>query len=274
MNTQDFLSVATKIKDVITYASPFIITISAVLYVRARAGSAGFFHDRLWRLLGGKKDYQCQSLQAESNKLSDHEKFTYNTGIRFQSIQKTEEALTWLASQNIGIEEVVRAKVFFNPKDLSFRKPKLNHYSYAHNFSIWLIVVFTIIFATFSAPYALLTIKKTGTVIWASTSAIKSWNGYSWEIVASDCIDGAIAKLSLDPHDEKVVCEFFTKSDISAYLDSAMLTQKLTGFLLWVLSGIFSLFVTRLFGIAKIADDLHGRAQHPLPSQMNFPFSE
>lgn len=274
MNTQDFFSVATQIKDLSTYAIPIVITLFSFLYVRARAGSAGFFHDRLWRLLGGKKDYQCASLQAESDKLSDHEKFIYNTGIRFQSLHKIAETLKWLDAQKIGIEEVVRAKAFFNPKDLTFRKPKLNRYGYAHSLSIWLIVAFTTIFALFSAPYALLSIKKTGTIIWASTSTVRSWNGYSWEVVAADCSGGAIATLDLDPHDEKVVCELFTKNEISAYLDSAMMTQKLTGLTLWVLSGIFALFVTRLFVIAKIADDLHDRTQRPLPSQMSLPFSE
>lgn len=125
MNTQDFLLVATKIKEFSAYAIPFAVTLFSFLYVRARAGSAGFFHDRLWRLLGGKRDYQCPVLQAESDKLSDHEKFTYNTGIRFQNRHKIEEALQWMETQKIGIEEVVRTKAFFDPRDLSFRKPKL-----------------------------------------------------------------------------------------------------------------------------------------------------
>lgn len=274
MNTQDFLLVATKIKEFSAYAIPFAVTLFSFLYVRARAGSAGFFHDRLWRLLGGKRDYKCPALQAESDKLSDHEKFTYNTGIRFQSHDKIEEALKWMETQNIGIEEVVRAKAFFDPRNLSFRKPKLDRYRYLHNFGIWLIVVFTITFALFSAPYALLSIKQTGTIIWASVSTVRSWNGYGWEVFATDCKDEAISTLTLDPHDEKVICEILSKPELSTYLDSAMLTQKMTGLLIWLLSGVFAFFVTRLFLIAKVADDLHERTQRKVPSQMTLLFPE
>ncbi|EPH1498398.1 DUF6216 family protein [Pseudomonas aeruginosa] len=274
MNTQDFLLIATKIKEFSTYAIPFAITLFSFLYVRARAGSAGFFHDRLWRLLGGKRDYQCPVLQAESDKLSDHEKFTYNTGIRFQNRHKIEETLQWMETQKIGIEEVVRAKAFFDPRDLSFRKPKLNRYRYLHNLSIWLVVAFTITFALFSVPYALLSIKQTGTIIWASTSTVKSWNGYSWEATAADCKDEEIPTLILDAHDQKVICEILSKPELSAYLESAMQTQKLTGLLIWLLSGVFAFFVTRLYVIAKLADDLHERTQSQLPSQLTLLFPE
>ncbi|WP_409978071.1 DUF6216 family protein [Pseudomonas sp. C9-3] len=91
---------------------PLAVTLFSFVYVRARAGSAVFFHDRLWRLLGGKRDYQCPVLQAESDKLSDHEKFTYNTGISFQDRYKIEEALHWMATQKIGIEEASGPKPF------------------------------------------------------------------------------------------------------------------------------------------------------------------
>ncbi|UCJ17116.1 DUF6216 family protein [Pseudomonas sp. MM211] len=132
MNTEEFLSAASQIKDVIAFIIPITISIFAFLYVRARAGSAGFIHDRLWRLLGGKKDYQNTMLQNEYSQLSDHEKFNYSTGIRFPSQRKITEALVWLHERGIGLEEVVRVRRFFNPSLISFDKPCLLGYRLSH----------------------------------------------------------------------------------------------------------------------------------------------
>ncbi len=270
MNTEEFVLLANQIKDLIPLAVSLAIIIFSFIYVRARAGSAGFLHDRLWRLLGGKKDYNDAVLQNEYDRLSDHEKFNYSTGIRFPSQAKISETLAWLHEHKIGLEEVVRVKRFFDAKSVSFKKPWTRTRKAVSLVTIFLFLCATLVFLLSALPTALLTVKKTGTVIWASPSIVTAWNGYSWRVQSSSCVDGKIEGLQLNAYDEKVICEILTE-DNDKYLKSSMLNQKLAGFSVWVLCGFFAFLAAREVLLARQAEDLLERSLTHQPSQEQLP---
>lgn len=271
MNTEEFFSVASQIKDFIAFMVPVVIAIFSFLYVRARAGSAGFLHDRLWRLLGGKKDYCDPALQAEYDRLSDHEKFNYSTGIRFQSQSKITETLAWLQERKIGLEEVVRVRGFFDANNISFKKPQLPAYNITNRITISLFAGATFVFLVSALPAALLIVKKTGTMIWVSPSIVTAWNGYSWQVRPGDCNDGEIELSQLGAYDKDVICEILTEEGNEEYLESSMLAQKIFGFMFWVLFGFFAFVAARALLVAKQAEALLERSLSHRPSQEQIP---
>ncbi|OWP47466.1 hypothetical protein CEG18_28635 [Pseudomonas nitroreducens] len=76
----------------------------------------------------------------------------------------------------------------------------------------------------------------------------------------------------MDAHDEKVICDIFSKKENSDYLASSMLTQKIFGGMFWVLFGLFAFMAARALLIARQADELFKRAAlHPV-LQQQLPF--
>ncbi|WP_160286611.1 DUF6216 family protein [Pseudomonas knackmussii] len=271
MNTEDLLSAATQIKELATPMLTVAVSLFSFLYVRSRAGSSGFIHDRLWRILGGKKDFHSPLLQNEYNQLSDHEKFNYSTGIRFQSQIKINETLSWLQEHNIGLEEIVKIRKFFNSKDISIRKPWLPGHNFTAILTTLLFTASTGVFLLASLPFALLTIKKTDTLIWASTSMVTDWKGYEWQVKPNDCKDGKIEESQLAIHDQMVICEIFTNKENAKYLESSMLTQKALGCMLWAFFGLITLLAARDLLIAKLAENLFERSLSNHPTQETLP---
>lgn len=167
MKTEEFFFLASPIKDMIPFAVSIAIIVVVFIYVRARAGSAGFLHDRLWRMLGGKKEYYDPILKNEYDRLSDHEKFNYNTGIRFSSQANIREVLAWLQERKIGLEEVVKVRGFFDVNNIKFIRPRTRARNAVSLVFIFLFLCATLIFLLSSLPAALLTIKETRTSICA-----------------------------------------------------------------------------------------------------------
>ncbi|UUY07732.1 DUF6216 family protein [Pseudomonas sp. J452] len=266
MNTQDFFSTAAQAKDLIAGVSTVIFFLFAFLYVRGRAGSAVFLLDRLWRVLGGKKDFHDPSLQDEHHRLSDFEKYNYSRGIRFQSYKKIEEARLWLQERDIGMEELVRVKSYFNSNDVSIRAPRIISHKLLNRAMLVMFLFGAAVTAIAQAPAALLTIKKTGTVIWASTSEVRSWDGLSWRVTADDCVSGNV---HLDEHDKKVVCDILTEDGVESVLKEAMLSQRILAIFIWAMIGLLAYVAAREYSIARQALELHKRALENSPSQLN-----
>lgn len=261
MKTEEFFFLASPIKDMIPFAVSIAIIVVVFIYVRARAGSAGFLHDRLWRMLGGKKEYYDPILKNEYDRLSDHEKFNYNTGIRFSSQAKILEVLAWLKEREIGLEEVVRVRGFFDVNNIKFIKPRTRTRNAVSLVTILLFLCATLIFIISSLPAALLTIKKTGTPIWASPSIVTALNGYDWRVKSSDCAGGEIEGSKLQIHDQNLICEILTGKEANKkHLESFIVTQRLTGFSIWVLFGFFAILAARAVLVAKQAEALLERS--------------
>ena len=265
MNPQEVLSIANQVKDLVAVVAPVLVLILTFLYVRGRAGSAVFLLDRLWRVLGGKKDFHDPTLQEEHNKLSDFEKFNYCSGIRFQSHKRIGETKKWLEEHGIGIEELVRVRGYYNCKNPGINPPRIIRYQIVFGAMLALFIFGTAIASIGQVPAALLTVKKTGTVIWASTTEVRSWDGFSWVVTPDHCSKGVVP---LGEHDTKVVCDIFTEEGVEHALNKTMFFQKSLSILIWIVVGFLTSLSARQFSIANQALDLHERSTKSTPSQM------
>lgn len=265
MDPKDFFSIINDSKDTIIWFLSTLSLFGLFIYAKSRAGSTHFIHDRIWKILGGKKEYENPELQSESLKLSDYEKFNYNTGIRFPSYQSIAKTLAWLRSTGIGLEELTRISSYFDSRKIEIRKPKTKTINTFHYSSIltFLLTVAILIFS--GLPAALLTIKKTGTTIWVYENHATSWDLFSWDITESDC---AKSNPPLDEHDKKVICDLLSEKERDEYLKKTVLTQRVTAFLFVLLAGLYLLLTTRAFVEAEEASKLRDRSLRE-PSQGN-----
>lgn len=257
MDPKEFISIINGSRDTIAWVLSILFLFGLFTYAKSRAGSAHFIHDRIWRILGGKKNYDNHELQSESLKLSDYEKFNYNTGIRFPSYQSISKTLEWLRSTDIELEEIIRIKSYFNSHKIEIRKPRTKIINTLHYFSA---IIFSLTLATLllsGLPAALLSIKKTGTKILVYENHVASWNPFSWSITEDDCKNN---KIPLNEHDNKVICEILSDKERNEYLEKTILTQRITAIFLVLEAGFFLILTTRAFVTAKEARKLRDRS--------------
>ncbi|WP_324710049.1 DUF6216 family protein [Pseudomonas citronellolis] len=286
MTTQEFLTTFTEFGNI---AITPVLAIFLILYVRARAGSASFLYGRIWRFLGGKKDYHSKNLQELHEKLTDFEKFRYDTGIRFRNSRKIIETTNWLRENRIGLEEITRTRFFFDSERVTMREPWLKTYKFwyvAANsflcgvFLIWLLALL---------PGALLTIKKTGTKVWVTNTEAKAWGWEQWETLQSCARTneseerkakekesteknranpkekipeaegyplGFTDEKTLEDYNKSVVCQLLASDQKTEYLERAMFFQRFYGTLFLLVSFIFAFAAKQELSIAKQANDL------------------
>lgn len=254
MNPSDFFSTASKAKELLTGLTPAIIMAFIFFYVRARAGSSDFLHDRLWRILGGKKSFHNQEFANELEKVSDHEKFNYKTGIRFPSHRKAEETLSWLRQKDIGLEELIKIRTYFNQKEISIRQPSLKTYNFFWKLAVTFFIITSLVFLASWPPAALLTIKKTGTMIWASEDSVSSLNILDWKITPELCHQ---KESPINEHDYGVACQILEDQSRKEFLNKSIMTQRLTGLLFWALGWLLIFGITREYVIAKTANRIY-----------------
>jgi hypothetical protein len=271
MSPEEFLSVASQAKELLASAATVILFFLGFIYVRSRAGSGSFFRDRIWRILGGRKEFSDPALNELCSQLRDYEKFNYNTGIKFRSQKKISETLQWLRDHDIGLEEIIRIKSYFNSNKIEISRPLLLGYNVAHWASIVFFIVASTVFMASSLPAALLTIKKTQTQIWASTTVVTSLNGFDWKVRPEDCGTEKLQKMDLDSHDKEVICELLIKKESVKHLESAMFGQKLIGLGVWLLFGLLAFLAARALLIANLAEGLFQRTSAAVQIQKEIP---
>ncbi|WP_444436501.1 DUF6216 family protein [Pseudomonas sp. A6] len=254
MTPSDFFSTASKAKELLTGLTPAIIMAFIFFYVRARAGSSDFLHDRLWRILGGKKSFHNQEFANELEKVSDHEKFNYKTGIRFPSHKKAEETLSWLRKNSIGLEELIKIRTYFDQKEISIRRPSLKSHNFFWKFAMAIFIFTSAIFLASWTPAALLTIKKTETMVWASEDSIRSFNIFQWKITPELCHQ---KEAPINEHDYDIACQILEDANRQEFLNKSIATQRLTGFLFWALGWLIIFGATREYVIAKTANRIY-----------------
>lgn len=226
MTTAEIFSVASQIRGYVALLSPFALLVVAYAYVYTRTGSVSFLQDLVWRIAGGKAQFHSKALQAEQTRIVDYERFKYKTGIRFTSYNNISETRAWLREHNLGIEELMQIRRYFDCQTIALRQPDLHKADKRKKNALAFFVFGAVAFLVLGSPAALLTMKKTNTTFWMTETSARSWYLLDWKVNKDDCPNPTT---ELDEHDRQLICEIFEDKDAREYLRSAMLTQKLIG---------------------------------------------
>lgn len=263
MTTTEFLSVASQIKVYASWVSPLIALFVSYFYIYTRTGSAGFIHDLVWRIAGGRAQFHNKTLQAEQTRIVDYERFKYKTGIRFTSYNNITDTRAWLREHNVGIEELMQVRKYFNCSDVSLREPNLKKVNNREQLALTFFAAGALVFLLMGMPAALLTVKKTSTMFWATETSVRSWNVFGWKINKEDCPN---PEVNLKEHDLTALCEIFTDKGSKEFLREAMFNQKLLGFGTLGLSAILLFYALALGRQAAHAANLYERIYKETPT--------
>lgn len=249
---------------VLGFSLSFVIFICAILFCWRRAGSLYFFWDRLWFIVGGRKQFNNDKLNKIWEDVRDVELFRYRSGFaKVYSTLAIEKIENWLIKNKIELSEIIRVNVFFDDENIIFEK---HNYVFRAKFCAIVIFVFSILFF-FSAmmvndKHLLLNIVKTDTYFLYSGKKIAIHWGYLDEEVCKEkyYATNDLEKI-LDTDRKKfnkiVACQIFERGD--EYYKNKLKEQE--KFFL-ILSLIFMILIFYLFKklyALKLAENIHVR---------------
>lgn len=268
MNTEELVSRSAQFLDILKWCTPFIFVVCVFVFIRLRVGSAGFVLHRLWALLGGKKDFVNPTLQKEASKLDDFEKIKYVTGIRFRSMASVTTTLVWLKKHQIGLEELIRVRTYFDPKEISLSLPSLKGHRFVSKMAMCLFLASALlVFAVSFAP-AWFFVKKTGTDFWVSQDTLQMTSSDGWKLTVDECVakKADFEKDESPPtFDQQVACELLTSKKKDEIVRSAIRKQIGLAGLVLLMFGGWMIGAAKSLMIAVVAADLHGRAHQAPP---------
>lgn len=264
---EEFISIASQAKDLITPLITGAFILSMLFYARLRAGSSVFIRERVWRILGGRRSFYSKELQDAWQRLCDLEKFNYSTGIRLLSFDRTTELLSWIKEKEIHLEELARIRKHFNSSTFSITNPCLLRLKAISGAAMALIIFTTFAFA-FSGSGALLKVKKTNTYLWVTNETVRALTSPSWVISQMECETTSPSALG---HDKDVSCSAFSDEKSKQFVKETILSQQILASFLFIFSGILLISAMRDLTIGKQAAALYERTNRPVDITVTLP---
>jgi hypothetical protein len=266
MAPQDALSLANAFVTLIKDSAPILYVLGVgflLLLSWRRAGSAHFLLGRLWRLLGGDKEFADPYMNSQWKQLRDVEAMRFQTGIRFPSKTSATRTLAWLDLNEIALGDLIASKRFFDAENIVVRDPEYSRRAdcgLAGIIALASLLFLLGIMNTFGEAF--LTIKKSGTAFWTDGQVAMSWNRNGWELTKDDCM---VRKSILDhSEDNRVICELLMSPPKTLVENSLKSQRQLNAGVMAVCMIAIFYIIGRLMS-AKAAQKLY-RKTHLLAS--------
>ena len=264
MAPQDALSLANSVVTLIKDSAPILYALGVGLLLLLswrRAGSAHFLLGRVWRLLGGDKEFADPYLSTQWKQLRDVEAMRFQTGIRFPSKMSATRTLAWLDLHDIALGDLIASKRFFDAENVVVRNPEYSCRA-SRGLAGIIALAFLLLLLGFMNTFdeAFLTVKKSGTAFWTDGQVAMSWSRNGWELTKEDCVAGKAA-LS-DPEDYRVICELLV-SPPKTFVQDSLEGQRQLNVGIMGLCMIAILFIAGKLMSAQAAQKLY-RKTHPL----------
>lgn len=264
----DAISKISPIIELLQKTYPFIVIILiAGLYLWSwhRSGSAFFILNRFLFFIGGSTKLSDEQLNEAWEKVKDHHSFTIKTGIRFENNKQITEVLEIIEQKQIGLEELIAIKKYFIAKNCEIKAPNLKKVKFFSKLGLIFIAALVLIGIAFLVPeYALLSIRKTGTLFIINNEIAHSWN-FSWTINKAAC---NATDLIIADHDQKVICELINDKN-NSFIETTIFQQRLFGSIVLASSFFFLFYVLSNLDKAQRANILQKKLSSDLPEQLN-----
>ncbi|WP_277588958.1 DUF6216 family protein [Pseudomonas chlororaphis] len=261
-------NVVGSLKDINPWITTAIICL-LIVWAIARARSAHFLYDRVWRIVGGG-GIQNPTLKAYWDDVRDVEGFRFRTGINFPSMEVLLATAKWTKDHNINIKDLSFARGWIRDLPWVFGAPPIRM---IRSVVIALLIPFGVL-ATGTAymlgsESVLLTIKESKVIFW--TDGLTATNFFfethvpDFSVTPNNC---SITPLEgLTQEDVKVICETLSPDNFKEIKKSLTEQRIIAGYFLAVLTYI-SFILLRSLAQAQMAIKLR---KYPIP---NFGASE
>lgn len=229
-NVEPVLPQLAAILEIFKYFVPLCLILLLTWYGYLRAASGFFLIERIWRLIGGGKEFSSEFLNQQWSAVKDLESFRFKTGIRLESYEQMLELLQRIKRDDVNIAQLIRGRKYFDANLLVMRNPDLNCWKGRHGIGVLLAATFMVLCTVPMIPnYAVLTMKKSNITFMVREDSAKSFLSNEWVLTPENCI-----KPTAQPDDEikQLVCGVFASEADGRYVRNIIVEQR-------ALSGIF-----------------------------------
>lgn len=186
-----------------------------MIYVMLRTNAMFYVVYRWHQLLGATKGFNSKFAQRVWADHEDLQRFNLWFGLQLRTSRHMERLLSWLNHHDLTIEELCRARRYFDANELAFKIPsKLRRRIVRTMMLLVAAFLFLAAYVFTQAPYALLTVKKTHTTFWVQpndafngTGNWLPWGGSAqWTINNQYCLFSDGLEPFKHQWDKEVVC--------------------------------------------------------------------
>lgn len=153
--------------DVIIKLLPYVGAIALMFYVVFRTNAMFYVVYRWHQLLGATKGFHNKFAQRVWADHEDLQRFNLWFGLNLSTSKHMAKLLSWLARYELTIEELCRARRYFDANELDFKIPsKLRRRTVRSSMLLAIMLLLTAAYVFTETRYAWLTVKKNHTTFW------------------------------------------------------------------------------------------------------------
>ncbi|GFM83883.1 hypothetical protein PSCICN_45750 [Pseudomonas cichorii] len=201
--------------DVTIKVLPYLGAIALAVYALVRTNAMFYVVYRWHQLLGAAKDFNGKFAQQVWAKHEDLQRFNLWFGLNLKTSKHMSKLIFWLDRHELTIEELCRARRYFDANELTFKIPSKHRRRVVRTlviFGMTLLFMISVVFT--QTPYALLTVKKTETTFWVQPNeafnGTGSWLSWAtptqWSVDNEYCLFSDGVKPFKDQWDKDVIC--------------------------------------------------------------------
>ncbi|MBV6753681.1 hypothetical protein KV580_25525 [Pseudomonas chlororaphis] len=216
--------------DLVLKLVPWAFGFIVLCVVWVRTGSLHYLVHRIFQTLGATRTFHSKKAQRQWDAYEDLQQHNLWHGLRLRTSKHMNVFQTWLDEKEVTVEEVSKARWYFDANKLEFDIPSLFRKIIVRSLIIGLAVFFALIAAMFNDyPKALLKVNKTDTWFWAVQGEATGFKGRvtglgTWTLDTEKCMLDDPGPFE-DVWDKQVVC-YFIQGKKPGYLEQTIEEQK------------------------------------------------
>ncbi|MHC8320333.1 DUF6216 family protein [Pseudomonas sp. GB2N2] len=223
-NVEPILPHLASILEVLKYCLPLLLVLALTAYGYVRAASGFFLIERIWRLIGGSKEFSSEFLNEQWSAVKDLESFRFKTGIRLDSYRQMLELLARINRHDVNVAQLIHGRKYFDAERLVMRDPDGKLWKSRHGIGLLLTLIFMIVCTVPMMPdYAVLTMKTSGITFMVREDVARSFLSNEWVLKPESCL-----KPADKPEEEirQIVCEVFSSEADGRYVRNIIAEQR------------------------------------------------
>ena len=230
--------------------SPYFGALILAIYVLGRTNALFYIVYRGHQILGGAKDFHSKSAQRHWKAHEDFQRFNLWFGMNLRTSRNMTKFLSWLDHHELTIEELCRARRYFNANKLEFAIPTPWHRWTMRASILAGIAILTEVWAVFvDARLAFYTVNKTKTSFWveenqarSSTGKALDWLSESWIIDTEYCLFSTDTAPLANEWDKEVICDLVLGNQ-NPQIEEAVKSQRFIAVSAGILGAAWFIFL-------------------------------
>lgn len=258
------ISSSASLLDLLKSLTGVLASVLAIVGALASTRSAQVLKDRINDNAGIKRRFNDEKLQKQADLEDDVHTFNMRYGLGIETPQAMHKIHTWAQRHRLRLIDLRKARPYFNPNNLEFKIPADRKSRWNSLGAVVLVILCLVAIVFLANPFAWISIKKTGTQMWARPGEAYSFNSplpsmlkvdHAWKVSVGECLL-VPAEFPLGSQWDKDVACYLISGQRDKDLRSAVAAQRLGALSLLIVLTIPSVPFTLEFRRKKAARQL------------------